>query len=150
MLRRVSRRRVDRPRSSPVPVLPLGRLATGLDLGRDRQIGGAAASEPDQVAGVVPEVAPREAEVTEIGVLTDVDEFVGKQWSIPVAMSILRQEDPPADGHPVGIAGEDRGTQDADAPCQVRIEDVVGRELRAFQSTHPTYDTAAIRTEEQS
>jgi len=90
----------------------------------------------EQAGGVVTEVVEAESEVAPFGELAYVDQFVGEQLPVAAAISIVLEEDPAADRHPVGAARKHGHLKDPNLLREVGIEYVVGEEFGAFESSH--------------
>ena len=82
-------------------VPPAGGGGPGLSLEGDGQIGLPVAAQPPEVDEVLSHVSPQEPGHAELGVLLDVDQFVGEQHPPAGAVVVAEHEDEPSQGHAV-------------------------------------------------
>jgi len=107
-----------------------------------RQVRVAVVAMAKQAEGIVPEVAHREPEVAELGVLADMDEFVCHQFAATAVITVVLEKDPAPDGHTGSTTWQHRHGHDPNALRQGGVEYVVGCEFGPFQTAHDDYVTA--------
>ena len=96
-----------------------------------------------QAECVVPKVPQREADVAELGVLADMNEFVGHQFSVAVVVTVVLEKDPTPDGHTGSATRQHRDGNDPDAPRQIGVDHVVRCEFGTFETAHCGHDRPA-------
>ena len=99
------------------------------------------AAQPEDAQRVAGQIPQREPHVADLGVLSNVHQFVGEQGSVSCVVAVVLEEDPATDGHTVSTAGEHGHGHDPNASGEGGVEHVVGREFGAFQAAHVAYDT---------
>lgn len=98
----------------------------------------------EEAEGVVAEIAHRESEIAELGVLAHMDKLVRHQFAITDAVAVVLEEDPASDCHAGGAAWQHGDGDDADPLREIGIDHVIRRELRTFQVTHNCYVRAVL------
>ena len=96
-----------------------------------------------QAERVVPQVTQRETDVAELGVLADMNEFVGHQFSVAVVITVVLEKDPTTDGHPGGATRQHRDGNDPNALRQIGVDHVVRCEFGTFETAHCGHDRPA-------